>query len=120
MPFYLFHNPKTHEIKEVKQKINEPHVYNEGGVEWSRIFTVPNASIDTKVDPFSSKEFKDKTEKKNMTVGDMWDASKEASIKREQKEGVDKVKESHFEKYSKKRRGIKHPDSYQKKDIYTI
>lgn len=120
MPFYLFYNPKTHEIKEVKQKINDPHVYNENGIEWDRIFTVPNASVDTKVDPFSSNEFKNKTEKKKMTVGDMWDASKEASLKREQKAGVDKIKEKHFKDYSKKRRGIEHPESFKKKDIYTI
>ncbi len=40
----------------------------------------------------------------------MWDASKEASEKRDKITGKDPTKEKYFKNYSKKRKGMKHPD----------
>ena len=102
MPIYLFENPKTGEIKEVVQKMNEDHIYSEDGVEWKRIFTIPNASIDVMdSDPYSKDAFMKKTNR-NMTVGDMWDISQEMSEKRIQKDGKDYIKENSIKKYEKK------------------
>ncbi len=108
MPLYLFIHPDTEEEKEVFQKMDEPHVYiDENGIEWRRVFTPTNFSVDGKVNPFSQKEFVDKTAKKGMTVGDMWDLSKEMSEKRKKVDGKDKVKEKYLKDYSKDRRGRK-------------
>jgi len=102
MPIYLFENPKTGEIKEVVQKMNEDHIYSENGIEWKRIFTIPNASIDVMDnDPYSKDAFMKKTNR-NMTVGDMWDISQEMSEKRTQKDGKDYIKEDSIKKYEKK------------------
>jgi hypothetical protein len=47
----------------------------------------------------------DKTAKKIGTVGDLWDQSAELSKMREDKYGVDKVKEKFEENHKKKRKG---------------
>lgn len=114
MPIYLFRNPKTGEIKEITLSVNEEKKYKENGIEWDREFTIPNASIDTKINEFSERDFVDKTAKKNYSLGEMWDASKELSQKREKSEGKDSIKEKSLENYSKKRKGIKYRDK-----IYT-
>jgi hypothetical protein len=77
---------------------------------------VPNASIDTSVDPYSSKEFIQKTENKKGTYGDMMDYSKELSYERGEKNGgVDPVKEKYFKDYANKRNGAKHFDEIKQK-----
>ena len=53
MPIYIFQNPNTGETKEIVQKMNDLHVYKEDGVLWNRLFTIPQASIDTDIDPLS-------------------------------------------------------------------
>ena len=110
MPFYLFES-KDGRIKEVFQKMSEPHVLIEDGVEWKRVFTPPQASIDTKIDPFSSKDFANKTGNKKGKLGDILDRSKECSDKRADKLGApDIVKEKYFKNWSKKRGGKRlHP-----------
>ena len=97
MPIYLFENPKTGETVEVIQGMKDRHTFiDDQGVEWVRVFSVPNATIDTQVDPFSPKSFKASTDGKNMTVGNLWDKSKEMSEKRAQKLGTkDPVKEKY-------------------------
>ena len=56
--------------------MTEDHVYfHSEGLEWKRVFTAPNASIDTRIDPNSSTEFIRKTENKKGTIGDMMDYS---------------------------------------------
>ena len=45
--------------------------------------------------------------KKNLTIGDMWDISREASQKREKLIGKDPVKEKSDQEYSKARKGRK-------------
>lgn len=79
------------------------------GVKWRRILTKPNMSVDTQNNPFSSKDFNKNLENKKVTIGDMWDASKEASEKRAAKcGGVDPVKQNYYNQYTKDHKGIKH------------
>lgn len=111
MPLYIFCNEHTGEIKEVIQGMNDPHVYSENGVEWKRVWAAPQASIDTQVNPFSSQEFVAKTANKKGTLGNLWDASKELSIKRQDKEGVsmESTKKAYWDNWSKVRKGKKPP-----------
>jgi hypothetical protein len=107
MPIYLFQNPKTKEIVEVFQTMKENHVFfNKEGLEYSRVFTVPNASIDTSINPFSSKDFVEKTANKSGTIGDLLDKSKELSEKRGGQVN-DPVMKNYFSNYQKEK-GIKH------------
>jgi hypothetical protein len=107
MPEYLYKNPDTGEQVSVWQSIHEEHSYEIEGVAYDRVYTVPQASMDTKIDPYSQKEFKEKS--KGSTVGDLWDQSKELSQKREEKEGRDPVKTQFFKDYAAKGKGNKHP-----------
>jgi hypothetical protein len=44
--------------------MNDEKIYiDENGTKWNREFTVPQASIDVNIDPFSKKAFMDKTNK---------------------------------------------------------
>lgn len=111
MPIYIYRNKNTDEYVEIFQGMNDKHEYfGENGDEdcWVREYTIPNASIDTAVDPFSENQFIDKTKGKKGTLGDLWDASKELSEKREKIIGKDPVKEEYFKNYSKERGGRKH------------
>lgn len=110
MGIYIFENPNDpSQVKEIFQNINDEHVYCENGVKWNRVFTCPTASVDTNIDPFSSKDFAEKTGSKRGTLGDMYDRAKEASEKREKILGHDPIKEAHDKKYSEKRGGRKRP-----------
>lgn len=115
MGLYLFQHPKTGKIVEVFQNMNDEHVYEENGVKFDRVFTKPNAGVDTQVDLFSSQDFAEKTGKKKGSVGDLWDQSKELSEKRKNKLGYDPIETKYFDEYSKKRRGLKHPNDPSKK-----
>jgi|TARA_R110000772_G_scaffold2302_2_gene7937 hypothetical protein len=112
MPIYIYKSPNGEEYKEVVQTMAEDHVYFDSeGLKWKRVFTVPNASIDTSVDPYSSREFVEKTSNKKGTYGDMMDYSQELSHTRAEKNGgIDPVKEKYYKDYSKKRNGAKHFD----------
>lgn len=87
-------------------------ITDEQGFKWKRIVPTeaPQASIDTKVDPYSAADFAKATNKRG-TIGDLWDRSAEMSAKREDKEGEgkDPIKNQFYENYSKKRKGKKHP-----------
>ena len=108
MPIYIYKHPEEETYKEIIQTMNDAHIYSEDGVEWKRVFTVPQASIDTKINPFSSKEFIQKTGNKKGTFGDMMDYSAEMSRKREEKVGTDDpVKRKFFDDYTKKNK-VKH------------
>ena len=105
---YLYENPKTGEIKEVPQGMNDPHVYSEGGIEWKRVFTIPCATIKGSADPFNQQSFVEETGSKRGTVGDMLDYSRELSEKRAQRNGgVDPIQSKFFKDYQK-RVGKKH------------
>ena len=110
MPVYLFSNPNNpEEIIEVVMSVNDVHEYVKDGLKWDRIFTIPNAAVDTQLDPFNSNDFVKKTGKGSDTYGALLDRSQEMSIKRQDKLGYDPVKEKMFADYSKKRKGTEHP-----------
>ena len=111
MPTYLFQHPETKEVIEVIQRATEDHVYvDENKVQWNRVWTVPNTAVDSQCDGSYDSFMKNTANMKGVTVGDMWDASKEASLKRQAREGKDGVRDKHFKKYSKKRDGMKHKE----------
>ena len=106
MPEYIYENPETGEQVTVLQSVHEEHIYEIDGVVYDRVYTLPNTSIDTKIDPDSASDFR---EKAKGTIGDLWDQSKELSEKREARHGQDPVKKKFFEDYSKTRKGAKPP-----------
>jgi hypothetical protein len=109
MPTYVFENPDTGETIEVVQKMNDFHIYIDyDGLEWRRVWHTPNTAMDTQIDPHNSKDFVEKTRNKKGTIGDLWDAAKEAGEKRKRTDGKDKVQEKWFKGYSKGRKGLKH------------
>lgn len=110
MPLYDFQNPETGEIKEIFFSMEEEKVFiDDDGIEWTRLFSIPNASFDTEIDPYSATDFKKATENKKGSYGDMLDRSKELSEKRKSKDGKDPVQQKWFKNWSKKRSGQKHP-----------
>jgi predicted nucleic acid-binding Zn ribbon protein len=100
-PLYTYLNEQTGETRDVFQGMNDDHSFSEGGIAWRRVYYSPQMSIDTKVDPYSAKDFTKATNKKG-TIGDMMDLSAELSNKRADKEGADPVKQKHFQDYEKK------------------
>ena len=119
MPEYLYENPETGEVISVTQGVNDDHSYEEDGRQFDRVFTIPNASIDTNIDPNSKQDFLEKTRNKAGTLGEMMDRSAELSEKRKELNGgTDPVQTKYFENYSKKRKGLKHqndPSKYKLK-----
>ena len=117
MAIYIYKHPDEEKYIEEVQGMNDKHVYFDSeGLQWKRMFTIPNASIDSKIDPHSQKEFVQKTENKKGSYGDMMDFSKELSHMRAEKNGgIDPVKEKHFKDYSAKRKGAKHLDEVKSK-----
>ena len=110
MALYAYSNPDNpDEYVEIVQGMNEPHVYVKDGVSWVREFYSPNAAIDTQIDPLSPKDFTNKTANKKGRLGDMFDRSKEMSIKREKIMGRDEVKEQYKKNWSAKRAGRAYP-----------
>jgi len=112
MPIYIYKHPDQEEYTEVFQTMMEDHVYFDSeGLEWKRVFTIPNMSVDSQINPNSEKEFIEKTANKKGTIGDMMDYSKELSYSRAEKNGgIDPVKEKYYKDYSSKRKGAKHVD----------
>jgi hypothetical protein len=99
VPEYLYQNPnKPEEVKAIFQGMNDLHEYEEGGVKWDRVFTVPQASIDADLDPFNQNQFLEKTGKNNGKLGDVWERSAELSQKRaDKRDGVDPIKKKFYE-----------------------
>lgn len=121
MPLYEYQHPKTKKKISVIQSMSEPHQYiDELGVKWDRVFSIPNASIDSQIDPFSEQAFKEKTKNFKGTIGDLYDMSKELSEKRAAKRGgTDPIKDKSVKEYEKKTKK-KHPTAYKKKDKIII
>jgi len=115
MPEYLYQNPKTGEVRSVIQRINEEHAYTDkDGLKWTRIFTVPQMSIDTKMDASTDpKTFSRITGNKRGTYGDLFDQSKELSEARKKMYGKDPVKKKYWDDWSKRRKGKKHPKMFE-------
>jgi hypothetical protein len=118
MPIYQFSNPETDEVIDIVQKMKDEHVYiDDKGLEWERVWMIPNASIDTQVDPFDSKKYLDATRKKQ-NMGDMFDQARELSEKRAQQAGgEDPIKKKYLKEYSEKRGGKTHPDQNKDKTV---
>lgn len=116
MGLYIFQNPADeNEVVEIVQGMNEKHEFVKDGISWVRVFTAPLASVDTSIDPLSARDFASKTANKKETLGDIWDRSREAAIKREQIVGKDTVKEKFYENWSKTRRNRLHPNVRKEK-----
>jgi len=110
LPQYTYKHPKTGKTKDVIQTMSQEHCYREDGVEWERVWTVPQAAVDANIDPFSQNAFVDKIGSQKGSLGDCFDRSAEMSAKRAEKRGgVDKVKEDYYAAYAKKRGNKKHP-----------
>tara|TARA_R110000772_G_scaffold131639_1_gene239872 strand:+ start:2887 stop:3276 length:390 start_codon:yes stop_codon:yes gene_type:complete len=109
---YIYKHPDQEKYIEEVQGMNDKHVYfDSDGLEWKRIFTIPNASIDSQIDPHSSKDFVNKTANKKGSMGDIMDYSKDLSHQRAEKNGgIDPIKENYYKDYSSKRNGAKHMD----------
>lgn len=118
MPAYIYKHPTENKYVEVIQGMNDEHVFFDyEGLQWRRVFTVPQAVMSSvsSIDPFDRKSQIEKTGNIKGTVGDLWDISKEMSIKREDKLGCeDPVKREYFNEY-KKQNGCKHWHDRKKK-----
>lgn len=106
MPYYLFEHSDTQEVHEIWFHMNDDKVYNgpsdDQNGKWKRVWTVPQAAIATRIDPYSTKDFVTSTSnKKGITMGQMWEKSAEMSKKREDKEGIDPVKAEFYKNYQK-------------------
>ncbi len=119
MPIYLYEHPKTKEVREVIQRMNEKHVYSENGIEWVRVFISPNATIDSfnNLNPFDKDAFVKRTAKTGMKIGDMWDESKKMSQRRADSVGKDFVRVNAENDY-KQRTGKDHPEAEKPKPKY--
>jgi len=103
MPEYTYKHPDREEYEDVYQSMSEEHVFSKDGVEWERVYTNPQINANGgKIDPFSNKEFVDKTGRMKGTMGDLFDLSAEMSHERAEKEGKDPVKEKFLTDYKKK------------------
>lgn len=106
MPLYTFFHEPTQTYEDVFFHMNDEKIFNgHDGTqvgEWRRIYLPGYASVDTtaKIDPFSAKDFVNKTNKPD-TYGSLLDKSKELSLKRREKDGVDIVQEKFLANYKK-------------------
>lgn len=90
--------------------MNDEHVYFEGGVQWNRVYTLPNVVIDANPNPMSNSKFVNDLSTKKGNVGDLLDRSKELSEKRAKMNGGrDPIQDKWFDDYKKKRKGKAHP-----------
>jgi hypothetical protein len=109
MPYYDFQNDKTGEIKSLFFHMNDDKIFiDETGFQWRRLFSIPQAAIDTVLDPFNPADFNKKTSKPG-TMGELFDRSKEMSEKRKDKDGIDVVENKYWQDWSKTRKGRKPP-----------
>jgi hypothetical protein len=117
---YQFKNKKTGQIKDVYMSMSDYKPFcGENGDEdgqWERIYYAPQLNtVGTRIDPYNSKHFVDKTGRMKGTYGDLLDYSAELSEKRASKDGEDPLKRKYFEEYKKKRGGKKHLKDVPKK-----
>jgi hypothetical protein len=124
MPTYVYKHPNEERYIEVIQSMNDEHThFDEDDVEWKRVFVNPQLNVESNIDPFSNVDFIEKTGKMKGSYGDVMDLSKELSEKRKEANGgIDPVKKSYYEKYSKERKGAKHPqqtkdEGYESKNV---
>ena len=114
MSIYLFKNEATGEIKEVVQRMEDEHTYKEGNIEYKRVFVNPQVSFDTKLDPFSLKQYISNTANKVGTYGEVLEHSAELSEQRAKIAGHDVIKEAAYKHYEDTHHGMKHPEVKKK------
>lgn len=104
MMYYSYSHPDTKEVVEILQEINDVHEYvSEDGTKYDRVFNSNICPAGLAVDPFSSKQFLEKTSGKG-TLGDVWDRAKEMSAMRAEKRGgVDEIADKAEKDYLSKR-----------------
>lgn len=115
MPILEFQHVKTGKVESVYFKPDQPREYNgpngKQKGKWKRVWSAPNAAVDTRVDPHSQADFVRATAKGKGQMGDLWDRAAELSHERASRNGgVDPVKEKFYERYSKKHKGTRHPE----------
>jgi len=118
MPIYIFKNPEKEDYIEVTQKMNDAHVYSdESGVKWERVWTIPQASIDTIFDAHNEADFVNKTANKKGNLGNLFDKSKELSEQRKKDlGGVDPIQEKYYDTWKKTRNThLDHPEKIKRK-----
>jgi hypothetical protein len=93
MPNYLFQNNQTKEVKDFFFHMDDSKVVDG----WTRLFTIPTASIDTQINPDSASSFINITKNKNYTIGDLWSKSAELNEKRGGEN--DPIKQKALKKY---------------------
>ena len=116
---YTYEHPETGERIEVEQKITDIHEFTcKDGIQWYRIFDIPNVSMNNKVDPWSVNQFMDKTNGSNQKLSDLYDRSQELSeMRAEQSGGADPLRVKAEADYSKKRMGRKLPKKFKDLDV---
>lgn len=108
MPLYSYTNDETGEIKDVYQTMNEPHIYEENGKKWRRIFAIPHANIDQKIDPFSKDQFMERTKRMSGNLGNLFDESLRLKKMRQQiTGGPDAIQKKYLKEEAKKGRAGK-------------
>ena len=113
MPTYFYRDPRNNTVIQITQSVNDVHEYYDNDVKFERIFTVPHAAVDTKIDPMSQRDFVEKTGKKTGTIDDLWSQSRELSEQRERIFGEDKIKKKARNHAKKVRRGGMLPEEFK-------
>lgn len=115
MPYLPFRHPKNGKRRNIYVGAKEPaenfqRQIDEKGTVWKRVFEAPQLAMAglKPVDPYSEKAFVNKTGQMKGTLGDLWDASRELSERRAEKDGVDGVKQKFFDQYAKQHKGRRH------------
>lgn len=115
MPVHEFLHEASGKKIEIYVPINAPAEQHQvqvvDGDTYKRVYAAPLASIDTHLKDATQEDFRRlTTNKKNLTVGQMWEMSSEMSHHRAEKNGgVDDVKEKFYSNYEKQM-GKKHID----------
>lgn len=104
MPQYIFYNPVTDKYIEIFMGMNSEHIYiDKDGQKWDRVWCIPQTADKLNINPFSQKDFINKTNKRGK-LDDIWNRSKELSEKRKDKEGFDPIKEKYIKNWEKLRK----------------
>jgi len=119
MPLYSFIREEDGKIEDVFFHMDDKKIYNgKDGKEigkWKRIWLKPRMSVDSiAIDPYSSNDF-NRVTNKGGKLGDLWDRSEELSQKRVDRDGIDPVKQTFYEKYKKTHKGNSHPQEKKEK-----
>ena len=103
MTNYTFKHPDREEYEEIFFHMkDEPKSFSKDGVDWQRVFDLPQLSTVGSIDPWNSNDFVNKTAEKKGNFGDLIDTSAELSAKRaEERGGIDPLKQKYYDNYAK-------------------